>query len=407
MRILVYKKEVYEYKCTNCGDKVKFNKEKIDEIILNNNNINDKLNGIELMIDNMIKSSLLNTMNNQLKNVNIVLNNINDDIKKNNERLENLLDNIIIKDDNKMITGILDINTDDINKDIKLLYNKMNYNIDVYINNEKINIIKDKNNWKYNFKNEGKYTFKIIFNDIIANMYAFFELCSNITSLDFSYFDTSNITDMALMLSQCKRLKEIKGLNKFITNKVTDMKGMFQDCEEIEYLDLSNFDTSNVNDMHKMFNDCKKLKEIKGLNKFINNNVEDMSAMFQHCEKLEYLDLSNFDTSNVKDMNRMFNQCYKLKEIKGINSFNTNKVTDMKGMFQGCYELEYLDLSNFNTSNVTDMSYMFNKCNKLKYLNLLNFTINCETKNMLNFENKKNCQFNTNNKDLLNLYKSS
>jgi len=114
---------------------MKLNKDKIDEIILNNN-IKDKLNGIELMIDNIIKSSLINTMNNQLKVINASLNNIYDKIKKNNERLENLLDNIIIKDvkdDNKnknMNTGILDINTDDINKDIKLLYNKMNYNID-------------------------------------------------------------------------------------------------------------------------------------------------------------------------------------------------------------------------------------------------------------------------------------
>jgi len=114
---------------------MELNKDKIDEIILNNN-IKDKLNGIELMIDNIIKSSLINTMNNQLKVINASLNNIYDKIKKNNERLENLLDNIIIKnvkDDNKnknMNTGILDINTDDINKDIKLLYNKMNYNID-------------------------------------------------------------------------------------------------------------------------------------------------------------------------------------------------------------------------------------------------------------------------------------
>ena len=27
------------------------------------------------------------------------------------------------------------------------------------------------------------------------------------------------------------------------------MRGMFQDCNDLEYLDLSNFDTSNVNDM--------------------------------------------------------------------------------------------------------------------------------------------------------------
>ena len=106
-------------------------------------------------------------------------------------------------------------------------------------------------------------------------------------------------------------------------------------------------------------------------------------------------------------MSFMFNECNKLKEIKGINNFNTNKVTNMKGMFQLCNELEYLDLSNFNTSKVTDMSLMFNSCNKLKYLNLLNFTINCDTEDMLNFENKKNCQFITNNKDLLKLYESS
>ena len=50
---------------------------------------------------------------------------------------------------------------------------------------------------------------------------------------------------------------------------------------------------------------------------------------------------------------------------------------------------------------------MFNKCNKLKYLNLLNFSINCETKKMLNFQQKNKCEFITNNKKLLKLYNST
>ena len=49
---------------------------------------------------------------------------------------------------------------------------------------------------------------------------------------------------------------------------------------------------------------------------------------------------------------------------------------------------------------------MFFHCNNLKYLNLLNFSINCETKNMLKFENKNQCKFITNNNDLLNIYES-
>ena len=132
-----------------------------------------------------------------------------------------------------------------------------------------------------------------------------------------------------------------------------------------------------------------------------------MSGMFQVCGELEYLDLSNFNTENITDMSFMFTACNKLKEIKGINKFITNKVTNMSGMFQECNELEYLDLSNFNTENVIDMSAMFTKCNKLTYLNLLNFSIkNCETKNMFEFNNKNNCQFITNNNDLLKLYNS-
>ena len=98
--------------------------------------------------------------------------------------------------------------------------------------------------------------------------------------------------------------------------------------------------------MSFMFANCFKLKEIKGINKFNTNKVTDMQVMFQECNELEYLDLSNFDTSNVTNMAWMFNKCHKLREIKGINKFNTNKVIDMQIMFQECNELEYLDLTN-------------------------------------------------------------
>ena len=122
-----------------------------------------------------------------------------------------------------------------------------------------------------------------------------------------------------------------------------------------------------------------------------------MDAMFQECNELKYLDLSNFDTSNVINMGFMFNNCNKLKEI---NKFITNKVTDMDTMFNSCSELEILDLSNFDTSNVIDMSRMFNGCNNLKYLNLLNFTTDCEAEDMLSFQQKDKCEFITNNSNL-------
>ena len=71
------------------------------------------------------------------------------------------------------------------------------------------------------------------------------------------------------MFNKCKKLKEIKGLNQFKTNNITATYAMFQFCTEIKYLDLSNFETSNVNDMAFIFSQYNKIKEIKGINNFI------------------------------------------------------------------------------------------------------------------------------------------
>ena len=37
--------------------------------------------------------------------------------------------------------------------------------------------------------------------------------------------------------------------------------------------------------------------------------------MFNECNELELLDLSNFNTTNVTDMEGMFNQCHQLRYL--------------------------------------------------------------------------------------------
>ena len=44
--------------------------------------------------------------------------------------------------------------------------------------------------------------------------------------------------------------------------------------------------------MSGMFNLCHKLREIKGINNFNTINVNNMKVMFQECNELEYLNLS-------------------------------------------------------------------------------------------------------------------
>ena len=423
MRVLVYKNTDEELICPKCHGKIKINNEKLDEIISLNNNIKETINGIKAQIDNIIKNSSLNLVNIQLKNINIILKTINDDINKNNDKIKNLLNNIFIKNNiqrneisnfnlnrNKnSIKGILGIKLNEIKEKITLFKSDLKSGIDVYLNNEKIKMIRNDKKWEidYIFTKDGKYSFEIVFNNIINSVEDLFSECANIIELDFSNFDTSNITSMRLLFNKCYKLKEIKCLNKFNTKDITFMNGMFQECHELEYINLSSFDTSNVTNMKCMFNKCYKLKEINGIKNFNTNKVTDMEGMFQYCNELEYLDLSSFDTSNVINMKNLFNKSKKLKDIKGINKFKTNKVTNLIGMFKECEKLEYLDLSNFDTSKVSSMKSMFKGCNNLKYLNLLNFKTNCNTENMLQFEQKNKCDFITNNESLIKLYNST
>ena len=92
MSILVYKSDNDELTCPKCGEKLKLDTKKIDEIIAYNNNISDTINGIKVNIENIIKNSSVYLVNIQLKNINTLLNNISEDIKKNNEKIKKLLD---------------------------------------------------------------------------------------------------------------------------------------------------------------------------------------------------------------------------------------------------------------------------------------------------------------------------
>ena len=53
------------------------------------------------------------------------------------------------------------------------------------------------------------------------------------------------------------------------------------------------------------------------------SNVTNMNNMFQFCNSLTSLDVSNFNTSNVTNMDSMFNNCTSITSLD-VSRFNTN-----------------------------------------------------------------------------------
>ena len=203
----------------------------------------------------------------------------------------------------------------------------------------------------------------------MTSMSRMFLNSKSLTNIDVSGFDTSKVISMYEMFRGCSSLANID-VSSFNTGAVTDMQRMFCNCFLLINLNLSNFDTSKVVNMYEMFFGCNSLTNLDITN-FNTSNLVNMSEMFFDCSSLISLDLSSFNTSNVTNMARIFRGCKLLTNLD-ISNFDTSKVTNMGGMFSGCGSLTNLDLSNFNTSNVTDMSSMFYNSGSLRKIYVSN-----------------------------------
>ena len=133
---------------------------------------------------------------------------------------------------------------------------------------------------------------------------------------------------------------------------------MFFECEDITEIDLSNFNTSEVTTMNSMFEGCLKLSFLN-LSNINTSSVTDMAGMFTHCSSLISLDLSNFQTSKVTTMSVMFKDCLKLISLN-LSNFDTLNVIYMGSMFKGCESLEYINLKNFIEKDSVSTKDIFN-----------------------------------------------
>ena len=118
--------------------------------------------------------------------------------------------------------------------------------------------------------------------------------------VDISGWDTSNVTAMAYMFSRCKNLKNIIGIENLDVLKLKRANFMFDSCENLVELDLTNWNPISLENAWSMFYRCPNLKIIKNIENWQLPNINDVSYMFYNCAKLD-VDLSNWDLSNLKN----------------------------------------------------------------------------------------------------------
>ena len=244
-------------------------------------------------------------------------------------------------------------------------------------------------------------------------------------------FKTFTPTTLSCFFAALSELETITGLEYLNTANVTDMSFLFDHCQKLTSLDLSNFNTAKVTNMNRMFSNCSNLKAIYASDKFITAAVTKSENMFSYCGSLsgdiDWTSDKATDKTYAKTGGGYFRdkayanrpwvkyadgtltfRCgykktlgeneYALNSGENPPAWNTNPKNISKVVFEAsfanarptsCYawfknfsELMKIEgIENLNTENVTSMAYMFSSCNKLAELDVTHFNT-ANVKNM-------------------------
>lgn len=126
----------------------------------------------------------------------------------------------------------------------------------------------------------------------------------------------------------------------------------FEWLKNLSTIDVSKLNISNVADLSNYFRGCSSLYDFysMGISRgyeiayWATKKAKTFVGMFAGCSSLTGLRLDSWDTRNVVNMMTMFAGCIKLKTLH-LEGWNTQSVNLMGNMFSGCSAITSLYLS--------------------------------------------------------------
>ena len=198
----------------------------------------------------------------------------------------------------EIINSLLEIDNNkrmNINEVLDIIFNELNKNIiigEIYINKEDINkdirIINSFENMekKWSFANKDDYLDYANEKEIKENI----EIKINGKIIDFAYYH--------------KFEKEGKYIIEYrFENNLTKINHMFNGCDSLINLDLSNFNSQNVTNMIGMFSGCKSLAHLN-LSNLKTQNITNIDFMFASCDSLKKENIITKDNKILEEFDK-------------------------------------------------------------------------------------------------------
>lgn len=181
----------------------------------------------------------------------------------------------------------------------------------------------------------------------------------------------------------------------------------FEGLKNLSVIDVSKLNVSNVADLSNYFRGCSSLRDFYSMGTtrgyeiayWATKKAKTFGGMFAGCSSLTSLRLDSWDTRNVSNMMTMFAGCIKLKTLH-LEGWNTQSVNLMGNMFSSCSAITSLYLSegfgrmngsvgtldlsaltNWLDSSVKTLLELYNR--KANGMNVITIKLSAATKNAL------------------------
>lgn len=169
--------------------------------------------------------------------------------------------------------------------------------------------------------------------------------------------DTIVPTYTSKWFQDCTNLTTVSNLKNLDTSEVRDISHMFENCSNLTSLDLSFWETPLIQNMASAFKNCALLEEIN-FSKSTIPVATDVTSLFEGATSLKNLNLSAWNTTIITSFSSMFKGCVNLENVYMSNCY-TRSITDVSAMFYDCQNLKLVDMRNATFNNVTAKNEMF------------------------------------------------
>ena len=146
-------------------------------------------------------------------------------------------------------------------------------------------------------------------------------------------------------------------------SSVTNLKNAWQNCHNLQSLNISGWNVSSVTDITSAWNACYNLQSLD-ISGWDVSGVIYMSNAWNSCYSLQSLNLSGWDTGSVTNLQGAWNSCYNLQSLN-LSGWDVSDVTNLQAAWQNCYNLKSLNLSGWDVSDVTNLQAAWQNCYSL------------------------------------------